>query len=266
MNTGVIIIGTELLTGKRTDRHLPTVIDILAKRGFDLGWCLYLGDDPDHLADTLRRTMETNDLVLSFGGIGATPDDHTRAAAALACQQPLTRHPELAAIIEGRFGDDAYPQRIRMADLPKDCHLIPNPVNQIAGFSVEHHHFVPGFPQMAWPMIEWVLDTYYLKAGYQQVATELLLTVPNTGEGVLVDILEQFVQRFPDVALSCLPHMDGDYRETELGVRGRGDEVVTAHHWLRQALDKRNFGWELRASSPSQLPADADGGNGKIAR
>ena len=46
---------------------------------------------------------------------------------------------------EARFGEEAYPIRIRMADLPEGSRLIPNPYNQIPGFSIGHHHFLPGF-------------------------------------------------------------------------------------------------------------------------
>lgn len=247
MNVGLVIIGTELLTGKRSDRHLPTMIDYLAARGMEVSWCHYLGDDPARLVQTLALSMESGDLVFSFGGIGATPDDHTRAAAADASGRALTRHPELSGIIEERFGADAYPQRIRMADLPEGCSLIPNPVNRIAGFSVGDHHFVPGFPQMAWPMVEWVLDTKYKHLQGREVE-EAILAVPNTGEGALVAIMEALLATHPLIQLSCLPHMDGDYRETELGVRGEPKNVAAAYTWLQGALKDSGFPYVLRTT------------------
>ncbi len=73
--------------------------------------------------------MARRDAVFVFGGIGATPDDHTRQCAADAAGLALVRHPRGAAIIEKRFGREAYPQRIHMAHLPSGCALIPNPVN-----------------------------------------------------------------------------------------------------------------------------------------
>ena len=99
--------------------------------------------------------------MFSFGGIGATPDDHTRQAAAAALGVPLERHPEAVAEIEARFGADAYPHRVLMAEFPAGASIIPNPFNRIAAFSVRDHHFLPGFPQMAWPMLDWVLATHY---------------------------------------------------------------------------------------------------------
>ena len=84
MKFGAIIIGDEILSGKRQDKHMPKLIQMLGERGLDLAWCHYIGDDPELITATLRRTLTSGDVVFSFGGIGATPDDHTRACAARA--------------------------------------------------------------------------------------------------------------------------------------------------------------------------------------
>jgi len=246
MAVGLVIVGTELLTGKRRDGHFTHAVEALGKRGLALAWCHYVGDDPDGIVRTLEFARASGDIVLCFGGIGATPDDHTRAAAARAAGVALVRHPEAAAIIEERFGEAAYPQRIHMAHLPEGCTLIPNPINQIAGFSLGTLHFVPGFPQMAWPMMEWVLDTHYPELGGGEIPVETLVTLPGTSEGQLIGVMQEFVERFPEVDLSCLPHMDDDYRETELGVRGSAGAVEQAAKWLTAALDRSGLRWEKR--------------------
>lgn len=246
MDIGLIIIGSELLTGKRTDGHLARAIGALDKRQLELAWVEYLGDDPARLTATLARAMGCGDLVFSFGGIGATPDDHTRQCAADAAGVAVTRHDDAAQIIEDRFGDDAYPQRIHMAHLPQGANLIPNPVNRIAGFSLGHLHFVPGFPQMAWPMFDWVLDTHYPKLGANREIVETLLNLPGVSEGQLIDVMQALVQKHPSVKLSCLPHMDGDYRETELGLRGNPEAVDIACTWLQAALGQAGFEFTVR--------------------
>lgn len=249
MNIGLIIIGTELLTGKRQDSHFAHIVEALAHRSLELSWCHYIGDDEEVLTRELRFVMDGDAIVLCCGGIGATPDDHTRASAARAAGVALVRHPEAAAIIEERFGESAYPQRIHMAHLPRGCTLIPNPVNQIAGFSLAKLHFVPGFPQMAWPMIEWVLDNHYPQLKDRERPVEILITLPGVSEGQLIKIMQDFVARFPQVDLSCLPHMQDEYRETELGVRGGAADVPAAVTWLGEALDSGGWHWEKRTSS-----------------
>ena len=252
---GLIVIGTELLTGKRRDSHFAHTVETLAGRSLMLSWCRYIGDDPQAITRELRFVMDAGDIVFCCGGIGATPDDHTRAAAARAAGVALVRHPQAAAIIEERFADSAYPQRIHMADLPEGCTLIPNPVNRIAGFSLGSLHFVPGFPQMAWPMMEWVLDNHYPQLRDHQPPVEILLTMPGVSEGQLIDVMQDFVARFPEVELSCLPHMEGDYRETELGVRGPSEAVEGAIDWLSAALDRGGWSFERRVSPAVAGPA-----------
>ena len=117
---GLVIIGDELLLGRRQDRHLQHVIETIRPRGMQLAWCRYVGDDRQRLTEELRQTQQDEIPVVCFGGIGATPDDQTRSAAAAAFGCALVRHPEAVAQIEAQFGADAHPNRIRMADLPED--------------------------------------------------------------------------------------------------------------------------------------------------
>ena len=161
MAFGALVIGDEILVGKRQDRHFGFLVGALAARGLRLAWCEYHGDDPDRLTAALARTFASPDVVFSFGGIGATPDDHTRQCAGRALGLGLRLHPDAEREIRGRFGAEITPERLEMGIFPEGVQVIPNPVNRIPGFSLREHHFVPGFPQMAWPMVEWVLDNRY---------------------------------------------------------------------------------------------------------
>src|SRR5437764_10466266 len=107
MAIGLIIIGDEILSGKRSDKHLPKVIELLAERGLQLAWAEIVGDDPARIAQTLRRTLAGPDIVFSSGGIGATPDDHTRQCAAAALGVPLELHPEGKLLVQERIRDSA---------------------------------------------------------------------------------------------------------------------------------------------------------------
>jgi len=180
---GAYIIGDEILVGKREDKHLSFLIGALSKRGLRLAWAQYLGDDPQRLTAALARSLAAGESVFSFGGIGATPDDHTRQCAAAALQVPLVLHPDAEREIRTRFaGQELTPQRLQMGEFPRGAAIIPNPVNRIPGFSVGEHHFVPGFPQMAWPMVEWVLDTRYRERFGSGISDEellLRLTMPE---------------------------------------------------------------------------------------
>lgn len=253
MKFGVIIIGDEILSGRRQDRHLSQAIEILAKRGLELSWCRILADEPESLTINLKQTLATGDTVFSFGGIGATPDDHTRLCVARAAELALARHPQALAEIEAQFGDQAYPVRARMADLPAGSRIVPNPVNRVPGFSLARHHFLPGFPQMAWPMMEWVLNNEYAGlpgAGSVQAA----VTVYDAPESELVGFMEDFVARYPTLRFSSLPHMEGERRRIELGVKGPRDAVAEGLAYIETTLAARGLRWEETSVHESTVP------------
>ena len=217
---GIIVIGDEILSGRRRDRHFDALGGMLRERGFGVAWLRILPDDPEYLASEFTRTMAAPNPVFCCGGIGATPDDHTRACAARAAAVPLTLHPGAVAEIEARFGADAYPNRIHMAELPKGCELIPNPYNRIPGFSINRHYFLPGFPDMAHPMAGWVLDTHYREGGIAE--RQRAVRVRGVTESSLMDLMQQLVVQFPDARLFSLPRLGPEF-QIELGFRGRGD-------------------------------------------
>jgi molybdopterin-biosynthesis enzyme MoeA-like protein len=233
---GLIVIGDEILNGSRQDRHLGAFKERVAARGHQLAWCWILPDDPAQLSRQLAASMAGAEPVFCCGGIGATPDDHTRACAAAAAGVELVPHPDAVRLIEGRFGADAYPQRIQMAQLPAGAELVPNPVNQVPGFGLNGHWFLPGFPQMAWPMAEWVLDHHYGRAAAP--LHEAALIVRGAPESRLIPLMERLGAQFPALKLFSLPHLGDSEAERYilLGFRGRG-ELMPAMEALRAGLD-----------------------------
>ena len=103
MAFGLIIIGDEILSGKRSDKHFAKVVELLAARGLSLSWAEVVGDDRARITATLKRTFASDDIVFSCGGIGATPDDHTRQCAAAALGVPIELHPEAKQKIQERM-------------------------------------------------------------------------------------------------------------------------------------------------------------------
>ena len=245
---GLVLIGDELLSGKRTDKHMPKAIELLGARGMELSWARMVGDDAQVLEQTLRETLAGPGIVFSFGGIGATPDDRTRQCAAAAAGVELEFNAEGRRILEERFGEDAYPKRIHMVEWPVGARVIPNPVNRVPGFSFGDHHFVPGFPNMAWPMIEWVLDTHYRHLHRLERDVELLVEVLDTPESALIDPMQTLMDAHPSVRIACLPNAGGA-RVIEFGVRGAPAAARAAFEDLKNTF--RDAGVPLgRESTP----------------
>lgn len=242
---GAIIIGDEILSGKRQDKHLPNLIEQLDKRGLELAWVRLVGDDADLLRQTLRETFAGSLPAFSFGGIGATPDDRTRQCAAEAAGVELAFHEEGLAELDAQFGAEITPQRRRLVEFPVGAELIPNPVNRVPGFSFRHHHFVPGFPSMAWPMIEWVLDQKYARHHAPGRRVERMITLFDARESQIIPLMEDFVARYPALRMSCLPHADASRFQLELGLRGEPRLVAEALAALTEAVEQLGFRWQL---------------------
>ncbi|MFM2067338.1 MAG: hypothetical protein RLZZ584_2247 [Pseudomonadota bacterium] len=258
MQFGLIIIGDEILSGKRQDKHLSRVIELLSARGLALAWARYVGDDRALITATLRDAFACGHAVFSCGGIGATPDDHTRQSAAAALGRPLELHPQARALIEERMRDVAAERdeawepdrpdnvhRLNMGVFPQGAEIIPNPYNKIPGFSVGEVHFVPGFPVMAHPMIEQLLDTRYAAFHGQGAQQERSIIVYGAMEASLTPLMEAVEASYPGVKVFSLPSVDHPVhgRHIELGVKGQGPELTEA--WSNLLLGLNDFGATL---------------------
>ena len=262
MAIGLIIIGDEILSGKRTDQHLPKLITLLKARGLQLDWVDIIGDQPARISATLRRSFASDDIVFCCGGIGATPDDHTRQCAAAALGVELTLHPEAKRKIQERISDlmreeglrpdlnrPDHVQRLKMGEFPLGAAIIPNAFNKIPGFSVRSHYFLPGFPQMAGPMMEWVLDTYYHASFHQTAWAERALLVYDVAESVLAPWMEQIEAEHPQVKVFSLPSVKSEHQRAhiELGVKGEPGQVEAGFSMMLTALDQLHAEYTLLA-------------------
>jgi len=250
-NFGAIIIGDEILSGKRQDKHFAKIAELLGARGLRLTWVEYLGDDRARLSATFKRTMAAGDVVFSCGGIGNTPDDHTRQSVAAALGVGLELHPEGYEELKVRFkGEGITDQRRQLVTFPSGVKIIPNPFNRIPGFMANDHYFVPGFPQMAHPMIEWALESFYkdqFKAVDGMVEKAFLLTGPTAYESALLDLMERIVKDYPTLRLFSLPSLVGKERKhLELGVEGAPELVDKAMAEIRVEVENRGIHWVWR--------------------
>lgn len=249
---GLIIIGDEILSGRRQDKHLAKAIELLTERGMAVSWVRYVGDEPADITTDLRHALASGDIVFSFGGIGATPDDHTRACAAEAIGRPLALHPEARELILARCREMAEQEgvpfepesadtlrRLEMGRFPQGADIVPNPYNRIPGFTLEGRvHFVPGFPVMAWPMVAWALDTLHADLHGRGRLAERSLVVYGAIESRLTPLMIDIEARFAPVKVFSLPSVDHPVhgRHIELGVKGPESEVDAAFTALHEGL------------------------------
>lgn len=241
-----LIIGDEILSGKRQDKHLSKVIETLSARGLSLSYANYIGDEPDRIVAALKQSFATDHIVFSFGGIGATPDDYTRQCAAAALGVALHQHPEAVAAMQAKPNFELTPNRLKMAEFPIGSSIIPNPYNQIAAFSCGDHHFLPGFPEMAWPMMQWVLDTKYSHLFNQVAFAEEIIVIEEAGESHLIDAMNRIVTGFPTTKLSSLPQHLPNGRIIELSIRGDPAAVPVAMQQMKNEVHNLGFRFTVK--------------------
>ncbi|WP_345795679.1 molybdopterin-binding protein [Castellaniella sp. MT123] len=244
----LIAIGDEILSGRRQDKHFSRLIELLQERGMRLRAAEFISDDEDDITACLLRSFATDDIVFCCGGIGATPDDRTRQAAARALGVDLALHPEAARLIGERCAEMAAKgqgsadmttpenqQRLRMGVFPVGAEIIPNAYNRIPGFYIRNHSFMPGFPVMAHAMMAWTLDTRYAQWHHRESRVEHSFLVFGLPESRITPALEALERRWVGVRAFSLPNVgdSGGHPHIELGVKGAPEPTAEALAWLR---------------------------------
>ena len=223
MNFYSVIIGSELLNGRRKDKHFDFLNSELLKRGWTHKGSFVIKDEPDFIEATFELVKSDPKAVMfSFGGIGATPDDYTRECAAnVFTDGQMEYHKRAKELIIEKFGNEAYPHRVNMAYLPINAGLLHNPVTNIPGFSLEKRFFfVPGFPEMAQAMILEALEKYYCK----NETTKYRKTISAySNENTFITIMKTIDHR---VDFSSLPIIDNNKRYTVLSIES-DDKILT---------------------------------------
>jgi molybdopterin-biosynthesis enzyme MoeA-like protein len=221
-----------------------------------LAWAEYVGDSPERITQVLARAFASGDVVFSCGGIGATPDDHTRQCAAQALGVPLALQEQAKALILERMRDVALEQgvafepdrddnlhRLNMGTFPEGAQIIHNPYNKIPGFTCQGVqqgmvHFVPGFPVMAWPMMQDKLDAYCQTWGSAPKRTERSVIVFGAMEATLTPLMERIELQHIGIKVFSLPSVDHPKwgKHIELGVKGTETQVEAAFQALKDGL------------------------------
>jgi len=258
---GALIIGDEILSGKKEDQHFPRLREMLGKRGLRLAWVHYAPDNRAILTELLKRSLVSNDIVFSYGGIGNTPDDHTRQAAATALGVQLVFTDEAKKTLRLRFGDNISAQQKLLATFPSGCSLIPNPFNNIPGFMTGTHYFLPGFPQMAHPMTKWALDSFHAKLFLEPgaiIEKSILLYGPRAYESYLLGLMQHIVDSYPELRLFSLPgvtlQVDSRKRYLELGVEGQPPLVEAALVEIVENIEKQGIDWRWQGKQAVSKP------------
>ncbi|EJF07866.1 putative nuleotide-utilizing enzyme, moeA [Thiovulum sp. ES] len=229
MNFYGVIIGSEILNARREDSHFSFLRDQLKERGFKLAGVFTIEDNPNLMKGIYEFIKSVpNSVMFSFGGIGATPDDYTRKVSAEVFRNgEMEFQKEFEKKIRDRFGNELIERRIQMSYLPKDSGVLKNnPVNGMYGYYLDDRFFfVPGFPEMAHPMITEAFDKFYPNSQKKIFKKNL---IAQTSEANLIGWMESLS---PEITLSCLPKLDKDesgkiFPSAEIEITSENSEIL----------------------------------------
>ena len=218
-----VIIGTELLNGRRKDAHFSFLNTQLLNRGWEHKASFVIVDDPQMMLNIFNLIKnDPNSVMFCFGGIGATPDDYTREVAGkVFTSGAMEFHEEAKTNILNQFGAEAYPHRINMAYLPINAKLLTNVVNNVSGFYLQDRFFfTPGFPSMSQAMVVEALDKLYAKSDIQKYRKVMTI---NASENDLIDTMKKIPL---NIELSSLPKIIGDKRKVVISLAGYDKDEV----------------------------------------
>ena len=163
---GIVVTGTEVLTGRVADKNGPWIADQLLELGVELAHITICGDRPADIEAQLRfLAAEGVDLIVTSGGLGPTADDMTVATVAAFCGRELLLDNELEAKIAGivqrlmtRYpnvdGEAVRAANRKQALVPEGAHVL-DPVGTAPGVVVPGKPTVivlPGPPRELQPM------------------------------------------------------------------------------------------------------------------
>ena len=146
VRAGIVVTGTEVLTGRVSDRNGPWLAEELRRLGVDVGAVLVVGDRPEDLRNALRF-LAGEDLVITTGGLGPTADDLTAEVVGSVQGRPSAVDPglerEIGAIVEGlmdgrgwRADPEATAAGVRKQALVPDGATVLPPVGTAPGLVV----------------------------------------------------------------------------------------------------------------------------------
>ncbi len=237
----LIIIGDEILSGHRVDKHFTHILSAFKQRGLSISQVQYVSDDRERITRVIHQALDSGDVVISCGGIGATPDDHTRQAVADALAVDLVLHPQAKELITAfclSKGDvdmttSQNQFRLNMGHFPFGADIIPNTYNGIPAFSINKRLYcLPGFPVMAWPMLDWILDTHYQYLFDSHVQITQAIRVFGLPESALISLMHRIELEYTPLKVYSLPnigHPDIEYNKPHIELGCKAPMTYSQH-------------------------------------
>jgi nicotinamide-nucleotide amidase len=195
----ILTIGDELLRGEIVDSNKSLLSDRLLRLDVETHYHASVRDDPEDMADALRRAAARSDVVLVSGGLGPTRDDLTSEVIARTFGRELVLDEASLDRIRrffARIGREMTENNAKQALFPEGAEVLPNPIGTAPGFALTEGRAtlfcMPGVPSELTRMVdEQVLPRIEARLGSGgRVVRAALLRTFGMGESSLDDALK----------------------------------------------------------------------------
>ena len=154
VNAAILIIGNEILSGRTQDTNTSTIAIWLNSIGVKVNEVRVIPDIENTIINTVNLLRNTNDYVITTGGIGPTHDDITAESISKAFNLEYEINKEAFKILESYYKVGEFNKgRQKMVWMPKNANLILNPSSGAPGFYVENVFCLPGVPSILKSML-----------------------------------------------------------------------------------------------------------------
>ena len=254
IRTGIVVTGTEVLTGRISDSNGPWVSERLAEEGVEVAHILVVADRPDDLEAALRfMAAEGMDLIVTTGGLGPTADDLTAEIVGRFAGREMVLDEEMeakiAAILRGfarrfRLDREAVMEANRKQAMVPEGAVALDPVGTAPGLVVPAGDRIvivlPGPPRELQPMWPLALEVPRVRELLDRAAPLRAYTMRMFGvpESELAKSLREIESDGVDLSAvevtTCLRR-----GEIEIDVRYR-DEALEVADAVREGLVRRH--------------------------
>jgi molybdenum cofactor synthesis domain-containing protein len=217
----VVIVGSEVLSGRTADANLNYIARRLADTGIRLGEARVVADDADAIVDAVNALRARHTYVFTTGGIGPTHDDITLASIARAFGVGLARNARVEEHLRQTYGNRATDATFRMADYPEGAEQVWHTESWAPGCRMENVFVLAGNPRGMQVMFEAALPL--LKPGAPIHSRSIDVWAM---ESAIAADLAAIQDKYPHVEVGSYPYRIEGRPGTALVARGQDVAAV----------------------------------------
>jgi len=243
MQTEIIIIGNELISGKTRDLNGWYASGCLLSHGLEVSEIRTVGDNYNTLSSVLKAAIKRSNFIIITGGLGPTEDDLTTEIVSKALDRPLLLDQTVLNHIKEytkKFGLTWSPSLEKLAWLPRGAKIL-DPKREMCGFSLSEGdsllYFLPGVPeQMRELMNRAVIPDILRRYRPATVPQHRILKVYGLSESRISDVFKGLSNELKRVMFGFYP----SFPENHITITVRGKEDAEIESELNRAEKKIN--------------------------